>query len=204
MSSPGRSAGRVIGGSASGLRLVSPGEGTRPLSDRVKQSLFGTVAETLPGSRVLDLFAGSGAAGIEALSRGAAWADLVERDPKAASSIKANLHTTGLADRAAVHLSDATRFLERAGDASSRQRYDLVILDPPYGDAAMLAALEVLGRGAVLTPEAIVVAKHFWRDAPPARMGVLRTTRAAKRFGETALTWYVRAPDEAAAPEGLP
>jgi 16S rRNA G966 N2-methylase RsmD len=109
--------------------------------------------------------------------------------------MRTNLGTTGLADRAAVHQSDAVRFVERLDSAGSapdtRPRYDLVILDPPYGDAAMLAALEVLGRGAVLTPEAIVVAKHFWRDAPPDRVGLLHTSRDAKRFGETALTFYV-------------
>jgi 16S rRNA (guanine966-N2)-methyltransferase len=195
VSSPGRSAGRVTAGSAQGLRLAAPGPGTRPLTDRVKQSLFGALAGMLPGARVLDLFAGSGAAGIEALSRGAAWCEFVEADANAAATIRANLRTTGLGDRATVHQSDVVRFLERATDRPATEPgYDLAILDPPYGGAAMLAALEILGRGAVLTPEAIVVAKHFWRDAPPDRIGVLVETRT-KRFGETALAFYGRATD---------
>jgi 16S rRNA (guanine966-N2)-methyltransferase len=190
MASPGRSAGRVTGGTARGLRLASPGEGTRPLTDRVKQSLFGGLAATLPGARVLDLFSGSGAAGIEALSRGASWTDFVEHDAGAVATIRANLRTTHLEERAGVHQSDAPRFLARAAETPGDERmYDLVVLDPPYGDAAMLAALDALGRGAVLTPEAIVVAKHFWRDAPPERIGVLRLQRV-KRVGETALSYY--------------
>lgn len=182
-------AGRVTGGAARGLRLVGGGAGTRPLSDRVKQSLFGGLSGRLPGARVLDLFAGSGAAGIEALSRGAAWSDFVERDAPAVAAIRTNLRTTGLADRAGVHQDDVVRYLGRASGAEPA--YDLVVVDPPYGDPAMLAALERLGGGTLLAPEAIVVAKHFWRDAPPEAVGALRTTRV-RRFGETALTFYER------------
>lgn len=180
------SAGRVTGGRARGLRLAGPGESTRPLSDRVKQSLFGSLSDMLPGARVLDLFAGSGAAGIEALSRGASWSDFVDRDAAAVATIRANLRTTRLEDSAAIHQDDALRFLGRERQAAP---YDLVILDPPYGDPVMLAALEAVGRGAVLTPEAIVVAKHFWRDAPPDRVGFLEAQRR-RRFGETAVTFY--------------
>jgi len=180
-------AGRVTAGSARGLRLVGVGPGTRPLSDRVKQALFGALADRLPGARVLDLFAGSGAAGIEALSRGAAWSDFVERDEAALRAITANLRSTGLAERGAVHGDDAIRFLERAREQGLR--YDLAIVDPPYGDPVMLAALERLGGGALLVPEAMVVAKHFWRDELPAAMGRLRRRRT-RRFCETALTTY--------------
>jgi len=186
-------AGRVITGSAGGLRLRAPGEGTRPISDKVKQSLFAALETELDdpwSGPMLDLFAGSGAAGIEALSRGASWTDFVEHDAGAVATIRANLRTTHLEERAGVHQSDAPRFLARAAETPGDERmYDLVVLDPPYGDAAMLAALDALGRGAVLTPEAIVVAKHFWRDAPPERVGVLRLQRV-KRFGETALSYY--------------
>jgi 16S rRNA (guanine966-N2)-methyltransferase len=180
-------AGRVSGGATRGLRLIGAGPGTRPLSDRVKQSLFGGLADRLPGARVLDLFAGSGAAGIEALSRGAASSDFVERDERGVAAIRANLRSTGLTERARVHKADAVRYL--AGGSGGRGPFDLVLLDPPYGDPAMLAALELLGGGTLLSPEAIVVAKHFWRDAPPEEVGVLRRRRV-RRFGETALTFY--------------
>jgi 16S rRNA (guanine966-N2)-methyltransferase len=156
------------------------------LSDRVKQSLFGGLADRLPGARVLDLFAGSGAAGIEALSRGAASSDFVERDDRAVAAIRANLRSTGLTERGRVHKADAVRYLAGSGE---RGPFDLVLLDPPYGDPAMLAALELLGGGTLLSPEATVVAKHFWRDAPPEEVGILRRRRV-RRFGETALTFY--------------
>jgi len=180
-------AGRVTGGVARGLRLMGPGGATRPLADRVKQSLFGGLADRLAGARVLDLFAGSGAAGIEALSRGAAACDFVERESAAVAAIEANLRATGLAERARVHRADVLRFLRQADDEIGR--VDLVVLDPPYGDPAMLAALELLGGGALLAPEGIVVAKHFWRDALPVEVGTLREQRI-RRFGETALTFY--------------
>jgi len=181
-------AGRVAGGVARGVRLSGPGGATRPLADRVKQSLFGGLADRLAGARVLDLFAGSGAAGIEALSRGAASCDFVERDRLAVEAIRSNLRATGLADRARVHHTDVLRFLHRTGAGTSP--FDLVVLDPPYGDPAMLAALELLGGEALLAPEAIVVAKHFWRDSLPEEVGNLSRQRF-RRFGETALTLYV-------------
>jgi 16S rRNA (guanine(966)-N(2))-methyltransferase RsmD len=185
------SAGRVTAGTARGLRLAGAGPATRPLSDRVKQAVFGGLTPRLVGARVLDLFAGSGAAGIEALSRGAAWCDFVERDEAAVGAITANLRSTGLGGRAAVHRADVSRFL---GRSTATQRYDLAIVDPPYGDPAMLAALERLGGGALLVPEAIVVAKHFWRDEPPETVGLLRRQRT-RRFGETAVTTYRLAGD---------
>ena len=100
-------AGRVIAGTARGLRLLAPGEGTRPLADRVKQTLFAILEPDLPGARVLDLYAGSGAGGIEALSRGAAEAIFVERDSAAVATIKANLERTRLAAPAEVIRGDA-------------------------------------------------------------------------------------------------
>ena len=192
-----RSAGRVGAGVARGLRLEGPGAEVRPLSDRVKQSLFGSLAARLEGARVLDLFAGSGAAGIEALSRGAAWCDFVERDEAAVASIRSNLQRTGLAARAAIHQADVLRFLgQRRADPG---RFDLVLLDPPYGDPVMLAALGVLGGGTHLTPEGIVVAKHFWRDPLPDEVGGLRRQRM-RRFGETALSFYGRDGEAGARP----
>ncbi len=181
------SAGRVTGGVARGLRLIGPGGPTRPLADRVKESLFGGLADRLPGARVLDLFAGSGAAGIEALSRGARACDFVERDSSAVAAIQANLQSTGLAGGARVHQADVLRFLRQApGDLGP---FDLIVLDPPYGDPAMLAALELLGGGALLAPGGIVVAKHFWRDGLPEEVGTLGAQRT-RRFGETMLTFY--------------
>ena len=185
-------AGRVIGGTARSVRLEAPGEGTRPLADRVKQTLFAILEPDLRGATFLDLFAGSGAAGIEALSRGAAHATFVERDAGAIRTITANLRRTGLGDRATVTRSEVLAWL-RDPDRAAGPRLDVVLLDPPYEDAAVLAAaLEALGP--LLAPTARVVAKHFWRDAPPARVGLLASDRE-RRFGETALTFYRRMED---------
>ncbi|HEX8939095.1 MAG TPA: 16S rRNA (guanine(966)-N(2))-methyltransferase RsmD [Candidatus Limnocylindrales bacterium] len=185
-------AGRVVAGAARGIRLVAPGPGTRPLADRVKQPLFAILEPDLPGAVVLDLFAGSGAGGIEALSRGAARAVFVERDPGAARTIAENLRRTGLAARGRVVRRDALAYL--ALDAADDGPFDVVLADPPYAETALLAAaLERLGVSSsdLLAPRARVVAKHFWRDPPPARVGLLASERE-RRFGETALTFYRR------------
>ena len=184
-------AGRVIAGSAKGVRLRAPGAGTRPLSDRVKQTLFAILEPDLPGAAFLDLFAGSGAAGIEALSRGATSATFIEKDQGAAAVIDANLKATALAGPAAsVVRWDVVRWL---GEAHVAERFDLVLVDPPYAETELLGRiLEILGGPAApLNPGARVVAKHFWRDRPPERVGMLATERD-RRFGETALTFYRR------------
>ena len=180
-------AGRVIAGSAKGIRLRAPGEGTRPLSDRVKQTLFAILEPDLPGAAFLDLFAGSGAAGIEALSRGAAAVTFVEKDAGAAAVIAANLRATNL-DGDVVR-ADAEAWLGRAGIGP----FDLVVVDPPYAEAVLLGrVLERLAApDAPLAANARVVAKHFWRDRPPERVGML-TVERDRRFGETALTFYRR------------
>jgi 16S rRNA (guanine966-N2)-methyltransferase len=182
-------AGRVIAGSARGIRLEAPGEGTRPLGDRVKQTLFAILEPSLPGARFLDLFAGSGAAGIEALSRGAASATFVERDAGAARVIAANLDRAHLrGDNAVVVTSEALAWLRRAANGPASRAFDLAFVDPPYAEPQVLeAALQALAPH--LAPGARIVAKHFWRSQPPARIGLLASERE-RRFGETALTFY--------------
>jgi 16S rRNA (guanine(966)-N(2))-methyltransferase RsmD len=195
-------AGRVIAGTARGIRLQAPGEGTRPLGDRVKQTLFAVLEPDLAGNAVLDLFAGSGAAGIEALSRGARHATFVERDASALRVIAANLERARLADRADLVRADVLGWLRGAGLAAATAaaraapggsdvaRFAVVIVDPPYGQPDLLAAaLDAIGP--LLLPRARVVAKHFWRDQPPALVGLLASERE-RRFGETALTFYRR------------
>ena len=183
-------AGRVIGGTARGIRLTAPGPGTRPIGDRVKQTLFAILDPDLRDARVLDLFAGSGAAGIEALSRGAASAVFIERDADACRVIAANLDRARLAGPAArVVRAEALTWL--AGPAASGAGpFDVVVAAPPYEDtAALVRSLELLDP--LLAAGARVVAKHFWRDPPPATVGLLASERE-RRFGETALTFYRR------------
>lgn len=188
-------AGRVIAGSARGVRLLAPGGGTRPLTDRVKQTLFAVLEPDLEAARVLDLFAGSGAGAIEALSRGATAAVLVDLDRRAVDAIRTNLARAAVADRAQVVRADAVAWLRT--EAAKAGPFGLVLADPPYERRDLLdTVLERLGApDAPLTAGAVVVAKHFWRDAPAATIGLLASVRE-RRFGETALTFYRRrAPD---------
>ena len=187
-------AGRVIAGSARGIRLRAPGAGTRPFADRVKQTLFAILEPELDGARVLDLFAGSGAGGIEALSRGAASAIFVEKDQGAAAVIDTNLRAAGLAGPDATVIRwDVVRWL---AEANAGAVFDLVLVDPPYAETdVLIRTLTALGAAdAPLAPGARVVAKHFWRDRPPDRIGLLASERD-RRFGETALTFYRRQED---------
>jgi 16S rRNA (guanine966-N2)-methyltransferase len=172
---------RVIAGSARGVPLSAPrGSGTRPITDRVKETLFGILGERVPDARVLDLYAGSGAIGIEALSRGAEHVDFVERDRAALSVLRANLERTRLAAGATVHEADVGPFLTRTED-----RWDLVVLDPPYEVRAIVAPLRSLMPR--LAPDASVVIKHFWRTETPMVAGLV--VRRQRRFGETMLTF---------------
>lgn len=191
-------AGRVIAGRAGGIRLDAAPSGTRPLTDRVKESLFGGLEAVgaLDGP-FLDLFAGSGAAGIEALSRGAPSATFVERDGRACQVIVSNLRRARLEDRGRVRRADVIAFLASPYDGEPRVPFAACLIDPPYAQTVLPQTLELLGdaqRG-WLEPGASVVAKHFWRDELPATAGVLARTRA-KRFGETALTFYTRSEEE--------
>jgi 16S rRNA (guanine966-N2)-methyltransferase len=194
-------AGRVITGVAKGVTLRGPGDGTRALSDRVKQALFATLESELDDlwpATLLDLFAGSGAVGIEALSRGAPRVVFVERSPQAARVIAENLRRARLEGGEIVR-GDALRYLERGSQAGAAgsgpaHPFGAAVIDPPYADtAALVASLVQLGDPARgwLRDDAVVVAKHFWRDAPPERLGDLRRDRV-RRFGETALSFYRR------------
>jgi 16S rRNA (guanine966-N2)-methyltransferase len=175
---------RIVAGTAGGRRLVAPtGSGTRPTSDRVREALFSTLGD-LTGQRVLDGYAGSGAVGLEALSRGAAHALLVEHDRAALAALRANLAALGFVAR--VHAGD----LERLVAAEPDEPYDLVFLDPPYADPvdSVVAALDAHGW---LATGATLVVERSTRSAEPTWP---RTWLARRRtYGETAL-WYVRAP----------
>jgi 16S rRNA (guanine966-N2)-methyltransferase len=191
-------AGRVIAGSARGTRLLAPGDGTRPLADRVKQTLFAILEPMLSEANVLDLFAGSGAGGIEALSRGAASAVFVERDHNAVKVIGDNMVRARVAERGRIHRLDAIAYL--TDQAAAEGPFDLVLVDPPYAGTRLFdAAMALLGApaspSAILKPGAIVVAKHFWKTQPPDAIGLLAFVRG-KRFGETALTFYRRLGEE--------
>ncbi|GAA2457493.1 16S rRNA (guanine(966)-N(2))-methyltransferase RsmD [Actinomadura vinacea] len=183
---------RVIAGSAGGRRLaVPPGRDTRPTSDRAREGLFSTVLSLLgplDGLRVADLYAGSGAVGLEALSRGAAHALLVESHPRALKVIKENVRSLGLPG--AQPRADKVERLVRGGPA---EPYDLIFADPPYAldDAAVTALLESLRDHGWAAPGALVVVERAARGAAlrwPAGYAAERD----RRYGE-AVFWYGRA-----------
>jgi 16S rRNA (guanine966-N2)-methyltransferase len=174
---------RIVAGAARGRRLVVPkGTDVRPTADRVKEALFSSLQSRLPGAHVLDLFAGSGALGLEALSRGAAQVTLVERARPALEALRRNVAAVGL-DGAAVVAADAATAL--AGDLPGAP-FDLVLLDPPYHHpkAQLAALLDDLLRH--LAPGATVVLERAARDGTPPWPPALRPG-APRRYGDTAL-----------------
>jgi 16S rRNA (guanine966-N2)-methyltransferase len=185
---------RIIAGTAGGRRLaVPPGRSTRPTSDRTREGLFAAVLATLgtlDGAAVLDLYAGSGAVGLEALSRGASDVLLIEADLTAANIIKRNITTVGLPG-AELRRDRAERALQR-GPAGARPR-DLVFADPPYAaaDAEVGQVLGLLADRGWLAARALVVVERDARSGPPPWPDGLAPDRS-RRYGETAL-WYGRA-----------
>ena len=193
---------RVVAGRAGGRRLRVPaGAGLRPTADRTKEALFSMIESLLlwgrpdadvgtpelwAGLRVADLYAGSGALGIEALSRGAASAAFFERDRGALAAIAENLRATGLADRATVVPGDLGQTLDRLPSG-----LELVLLDPPYADPTISAILARLAASPGLAPDAIVALEHGQRLAPPGTLGALVLQRS-RRHGDTVLTLYAR------------
>jgi 16S rRNA (guanine(966)-N(2))-methyltransferase RsmD len=171
---------RVVAGAYGGRRLVAPpGDATRPTSDRVREALFSVLGLSIDGARVLDLYAGSGALGIEALSRGAAAAVFVDRAQPAVDAIRANLDALGI--EAVVRRMQARTALRTA--AQRGEAYDLVFLDPPYKRAAELGRELSEALPAVLAPRARVVSESDRRD--PLALELPLTDE--RRYGDTVI-----------------
>lgn len=195
---------RVIAGTAGGQRLdAPPGRDVRPTADRVREALFASLAEHVVGARVLDLYAGSGALAVEALSRGAATAVLVERDTRAAAVARANLQRTRLADRAEIVRDRAERFCRtpRGGP------FDVVLADPPYAVplADVYDLLADLAAAGALTPGVRVVVERDRRDPdldrdPPPFLALDRV----RSYGDTVLLHLRGAPAGAQGPPDDP
>ena len=173
---------RIIAGERKGHTLFAPrGRATRPTSDRVRENVFNIVAPWIDGARVLDVYAGSGAMGLEALSRGAATTVFVERDPDAVRAIERNLDKLRLGGATIVRQGATTAL---AQEVASRRKYDLVLVDPPYAmtDFATLSRYLPL----VLAEDGILVVETDARTEPQLPLAV-RTTR---RYGGTRVTVY--------------
>lgn len=187
---------RIIAGSARGLPLRVPrGSRVRPTSGRVRTSLFSILGGGVDGARVLDLFAGCGALGLEALSRGAAFCCFVESARAALAALEDNLARSHLADRARIVGADAWLGLP---ELETLAPFDLALVDPPYAmlrerPNRVLALLTSLANSPVLAPAALLVVQHDARSALPPAIGPLTTTDT-RTYGTTMLAFLERAP----------
>jgi 16S rRNA (guanine(966)-N(2))-methyltransferase RsmD len=179
---------RVIAGSAKGRRLATIRTlALRPTADRVREALFNILGARIDGAAILDLFAGSGAVGLEALSRGARLAIFVEVHQAACRLIEKNLRLCGLHEQAVVWCRDVLHVLPTL--KMRGQTFDVIFLDPPYRASLVEDALQQLSDGRLLSGDGQVIAEHFIKRGLPERYGRLRRVRMV-RFGDVALSFY--------------
>jgi 16S rRNA (guanine(966)-N(2))-methyltransferase RsmD len=183
---------RVIGGSKRGRRLrTAPGLEVRPTSDRLRETLFNVLAPRIEGSRFLDLCAGSGAVGIEALSRGAAGVTFVERAPRVCLTIEKNLSdldfSFGEDEASRILKTDVLAALRKL--AKQSQRFDIIFFDPPYASPLYGQVMHFLGTRLVTTSDAIVVAEHRTSKPPVEAPGGLKLYRSIRQ-GDSSLSFY--------------
>jgi len=179
---------RVIAGTARGRGLKAvPGMSTRPTTDKVKEALFSMIGPFFDGGEALDLFAGTGGLGIEALSRGMSRAVFIDMEKKSIDTVLHNLQATGLKAQAEVYRNDAFRALKAL--AKRERQFALVFLDPPYRMKVIGELLESLESLQLLADEAVIVVEHDAEDQLAETAGALRQKRRVA-YGDTALTIY--------------
>ena len=180
---------RVIAGTAGGSKLKTlDTDRTKPTLDRVKEPMFSILAGFIPGANVLDLFAGSGALGLEALSRGAAFCRFCDCNPQAAQVVRDNLRHTRLDARASVLAADWNTALKQLKERG--EKLDLVLLDPPYAENLYVQVLESLQKYGIIAPECVIMCEHSRKTELPEEAGVFRVFRR-KGYGTVGLTFYM-------------
>ncbi len=176
---------RIVAGNSKGRKLIVPkGRSVRPTTDRVREALFSSLGTLVSDARVLDLFAGTGALGLEALSRGAASVVFVERDAKVRAVLERNIHALDFEVNSRLISGDsrsALKILAREGAV-----FDLVFLDPPYSEALLPATLEGLEKGSLLVASSRIIAEHARGDIPLLPNSLRLTT--TRRYGDTELS----------------
>ena len=182
---------RVIGGNAKGRRLIVPkGPSVRPTAVRVKDSLFNILPRDFAGMKVLDLFAGTGNVSIEALSRGAAEALLVEVSARSAEAIRENLRRFAYGERVTLWVAPVARTLRAL--AKRAQKFDLIFLDPPYDKGLVGSSIELIARGRLLSESGAVVAEHSARETVLACYEGL-ALNDQRHYGDTRLSFFQHA-----------
>lgn len=185
---------RVIAGTAKGRRLKTvKGMTTRPTADRVKESLFNIIREKLEGNSLLDLYAGTGNIGIEALSRGVTSAVFVERDKQAVKVLRENLQVTSFQQNVEVYQQDVMIALDIFG--KKKRAFDLIFLDPPYYEGLEEKTLTRIFLNKVLAPEGLVIIEHSRKNNLPSTVASLQLIRT-EIYGDTAISFYRIREDE--------
>ena len=178
---------RVVAGTARGMKLKTrDSEATKPTLDRVKEAMFSMLDPYLAGASVLDLFAGSGALGIEALSRGAAECVFSDKSKDCCDIIRENLTHTNLEDRASVYRNDFSSMLN---DFDSREKFHIVLLDPPYRKELEREAIRLISLKNICAPGAVIVAEHSWEDILPEEIGKF-CKQKDKKYGTVGVAIY--------------
>lgn len=159
--------------------------GVRPTQARVRDALLNSLGPRMAGARVLDLYAGTGALGMGALHHGAAYTLFVEHHASLAADLRRRLTAAGVSDRAEVWAKDALAAVRELG--AGQGRFDIILLDPPYGQELIAATLDAIRRASILAADGVVAAEGHWRDHPGEITGLI--CRREARYGETRL-WY--------------
>lgn len=179
---------RIIAGTFGGRRLHTPkGTAIRPTADRVREAIFSIIGSAVAGSEVLDLFAGTGAMGLEALSRGASRAIFVDQSRHAVQLIRFNVELCQVPDRVRVIHGSVNQVIRRL--AAQREAFDLIFIDPPYGKSSIQQSLLILGE--VVRSGTIVVAEHGSRDPLPVQIQEWSQTEE-RQYGDTTVSFYMK------------
>ncbi|QEK12009.1 16S rRNA (guanine(966)-N(2))-methyltransferase RsmD [Crassaminicella thermophila] len=179
---------RVIAGSSKGMRLKAPkGLDTRPTTDRVKEAIFSMINPYIMDSIILDLFAGTGSLGIEALSRGAEKAYFVDNNKNSIKIIKENVEHTGVKEKSTILFGDVQKLIKEL--ASNRIRFDIIFMDPPYLKGLIIPSIDIIDAENVLNKEGIIVVEHDFKDILPKCVGRFIKLKE-KKYGKTLISIY--------------
>jgi 16S rRNA (guanine966-N2)-methyltransferase len=183
---------RITAGTLRGRRLdTRPGKAIRSTSSRVREAIFNLLRDRIEGARVLDLFAGAGALGIEALSRGAAFALFVDSSGTARRTIQGNLKQLKLEEYGKVFCCEARKAIKVL--SQNGERFQIIFMDPPYARGLARGSLQAIGQEGILAPDGIMVIEHSKREHIDNEYGILRR-KTSKRYGDTQVSMFVTVP----------